>query len=249
MPTVKEYLSDLRINQPEWVRHQPEFTAETIRQFFSSRVVYYPGAGTDGRAIAVFNSTKSAYCFVHIDFTTTAQQVNDDLIAGPHRSCDGYTPVVSSEIPTETVRRLLRLDMTHPVRDQVPALKSVFWTILQRDKDLPDQHGFEYLAFLHIQAEAVWACQNLWSKADVNPFAVLLKDHGWGLNYARFGGEESPLYQVAQQTKYPDLLLVADNTEVWPDYQAVSEMTHDKRPSRWKRTSQLFSSNQTSSQK
>lgn len=249
MPTVDEYLSDLRINQPEWVRHQPEFTAETIRQFFSSRVVYYPGAGTDGRAIAVFNSTKSAYCFVHIDLTATAQQVNDDLIAGRHQGCDGYTPVVSSKIPIIIFRRLLRLDMTHPVWDQVPALKSGFWTILKRDQDRSDQHGFEYLAFLHIQAEAVWACQNLWSKADVNPFAVFLQDHGFGGNYARFGGEESPLYQAAQRTKCPDLLLMAGKTEVWPDYQAVSEVTHDKRPSRWKRTSQVFSSNQTSSQK
>ncbi|QGQ21996.1 hypothetical protein F1728_04495 [Gimesia benthica] len=244
MPTVDEYLSELRINQPEWVCHQPEFTAETIRRFFSSRVVYYPGACTDGRAIAIFNATKSAYCFVHIDLTTTAQQVSDDLKAGPPQGCNGYTPVVASGISTEIFRRLMRLDMTHPVRDQVPVLKSVFWTILERDQDRADEHGFEYLAFLHIQAEAVWACQNLWSKADVNPFAVVLQDHAWGGNYASFGGEESPLYQAAQRTKYPDLLLVANNTKVWPDYQAVSERTH-----RVIGQNRLFLSNQTSSQK
>lgn len=244
MPTVDEYLSELRVNQSEWVRHQPEFTAETIRRFFSSRVVYYPGAGTDGRAIAIFNSTKSAYCFVHIDLTTTAQQVSNDLKAGPPQGCNGYTPVVASEIPTGIFRRLMRLDMTHPVWDQVPALKSVFWTILERDQDRSDEHGFEYLAILHIQAEAVWACQNLWSQADVNPFAVVLQDHGFGGNYAPFGGKASPLYQAAQRTKYPDLLLVANNTKVWPDYQAVSERTH-----RVIGQNRLFLSNQTSSQK
>jgi hypothetical protein len=162
------------------VRHQPEFTAETISHFFSSRVVYYPGAGTDGRAIAIFNSTKSAYCFVHIDLITTAQQVSHDLTAGPPQGCDGYTPVVSSEISAKTFQELLDLDMTHPVWDQVPALKSVFWTILERDQDRSDEHGYEYLTFLHIQAEAVWACQNLWSQEEVNPFAVVLQDHTWG---------------------------------------------------------------------
>lgn len=244
MPTVDEYLSELWIDQPELLRHQPDFTTETIRWFFSSRVVFYPGAGTDGRAIAIFNSTKSAYCFVHIDLTTTAQQVSDDLTAGPPQGCDGYTPVVSSKIPTATFRRHMKLDMTHPVRDQVPALKSVFWTILKRDQDRSNEHGFEYLAFLHIQAEAAWACQNLWLQAEVNPFAVILQDHTWGGNYASFGGEESPLYQAAQRTKHPDLFLVANNTKVWPDYQAVSERTHRVRAQ-----NRLFLSNQTSSQK
>ncbi|QDT29907.1 hypothetical protein Enr10x_52640 [Gimesia panareensis] len=224
--SVIGFLRGCRVNQADWIHLTPDFNKDTIEKFFSSRVVYYPGSGTDGRAIAIFNSTKSAYCFVHVDLKTSAKQVIQELSSDNSHRCDGYSPTYHEEIPPVEFQEILNLDMTHPSNGQNPNLKSVLWTVLRREPGKSSNHGFDYLAFLHIQAEAVWACGNLWKTSKINPFGLILQDHGFGGNNARFGGRDAPLYRVAEQTKHPDYLLVAKGTREWPHYQAVSEWSH-----------------------
>lgn len=225
-PSVDSFLNHYRINRADWVRLKPDFNRDTMKKFFSSRVVYYPGSGTDGRAIAIFNSSMSAHCFVHMDLKTSSEKVIQELSSDNSHRCDGYIPTHYEEISPAEFQEILELDMTHPVGDQSPNLKSALWTILQREPEKPTSHGFDYLAFLHIQADAVWACWNLWKMSVMNPFGLILQDHGFGRNYARFGGIDAPLLRVAEQTKCPDYLLVAKGTREWPNYQAVSEWSH-----------------------
>jgi hypothetical protein len=224
--SVKDFLNGCRVNQANWISLNPEFNRDTIEMLFASRVVFYPGAGTDGRAIAIFNSTKSAYCFVHIDLKVSAQQVLQELSSDNSHRCAGYLPIYHEEISPTEFREILNLDMTHPKDGQNPNLKSVLWTVLQREPGKSNRHGFDYLAFLHIQAEAVWACGKLWKMSKVNPFGLILQDHGFGGTKVRFGGRDAPLHRIAEQTKNPDYLLVAKGTKEWPHYQAVSEWSH-----------------------
>ena len=226
MPSVNEVLDQTREEYPQWLQNAEQLNTETLANFVSSRVVYYPGAGCDGRAIAIFGQTHSAHCFVHIDLTTTSQKIRQQLQPTDPDHCAGYSPVFQSEFTADELTVLLRLEMSHPFPSQKNGLKSALWTVLERDRERSDDHGPKRLAFLHIQAEAVWACRNIWAKPDHNPFAVVLQDYGFGGQWARFGGNDAPLCQMAQETVLPEFLLVAKNTEQWPNYEAVSEWTH-----------------------
>ena len=225
MPSVNEVLDQTPGKHPQWLQHAEELNCETLANFFSSRVVYYPGAGCDGRALAIFGQTHSAHCFVHIDLTWTSQEIKQHLQPTHSGHCAGYSPAFQSELTADELTLLLRLDMSHPFPSQENGLKSALWTVLARDQGRSDEHGPDRLAFLHIQAEAVWACRNIWANLDHKPFGVVLQDHGFGGNWARFGGADAPLFRMAQETVLPELLLVARNTKQWPNYEPVSEWT------------------------
>ncbi len=137
---------------------------------------------------------------------------------------EGYAPVVHTVLTPGELIEALSLDLDHPYQQEAN-LASALWVVLDRDNDLSDEHGPDRLALLHIQAEAVWVCHNLWKEHDSNPFAVVLQDHGFGGNWARFGGDGSALRAIAQQFTLPELLLVGENTSPWPGYKAVSTVS------------------------
>lgn len=70
---------------PDWL-NQPRdalnFTRDNFDRFLGSRVVYYPGSGTDGHAITLFGGAHNAHCFVHCDFeAASCQKVVDQFAA------------------------------------------------------------------------------------------------------------------------------------------------------------------------
>ena len=62
--TMQDYLRRVhREDMPRWLE-----TGELLlEKFFQSRTVYYPGAGTDGSPIKIFNCSHSSHCFVWVD--------------------------------------------------------------------------------------------------------------------------------------------------------------------------------------
>ena len=122
--SIGDILSNDREELSHWLLQEPELDRETLTNFFSSRIVYYPGAGTDGRAIAIFNETQSSHCFVHIDLSSSAQQVKQELASDHPRHCSGYAPVVQTEITPDRLQKLLNLDMQHPIAGQAPRFQS-----------------------------------------------------------------------------------------------------------------------------
>ena len=67
MPTVDEVLEQDQEDYPDWLQQTKAADNAALANFFSSRVVYYPGSGTHGRAISSFGASHSAHCFLHID--------------------------------------------------------------------------------------------------------------------------------------------------------------------------------------
>lgn len=106
-------------------------------------------------------------------------------------------------------------------KDRWPGLNLTggVWAVLQRRNNFGDAHGPRRLALLHVSAEAVWLYGQLWTSRRSKPHGVLLQDHGFGCNWCNFGGETSPLFDLAQQACLPEWLLVAENTDVWPGYE------------------------------
>jgi hypothetical protein len=215
MQSVKKRLKADCKSMPNWLTTaESRCNFESLGNFFSSRVVYYPGAGQDGRAFELFGGTHSAHCFLHIDWTNSGEEVLDVLNSNGATSIRGYR-VGFCELNSQALQ-------TH----RTLRVKSALWAILDRTSGYSEVHGPKRLAFLHVQAEAVQFCSHVWRQLDANPFAVVLQDHGWGgINGQTKFGEGRQLPEVARTSSLAKYLLVAENTVPWGDYEPVSRLT------------------------
>jgi hypothetical protein len=197
----------------------------TVDQFLSEQVAFYPGAGTDGQLFSLFGKSGSVHCFVHADLAVSADTALTYLKGdGPGR-VRGYDPAVYKIVPHDWWQQFER----PPNCDWKSELNESLFVILRRQDGFPEDHGPEYLGFLHVSIDAYWLYWNLWGKREAAPYALLLQDHTWGGNrdHCKFGfpveeEDTSPLYQMATQAELPVFLLVGDNTEPWPSYNVVS---------------------------
>lgn len=206
---------------PDWIRAEPAFAKKTFESFLNSRVVFYPGSGSDGHALRLFGSTHNAHCFAHADYGAQ----------GYGRNPKGYRAVIREELSAPKLVRMLRLDETHRFSElsarscfrREHDFRGALWAIFKRMKSYDDSHGAEYLALLHVRAEAVWTFWNLWARRRSPPHAIVLQDHGLGGNWAAFGGADAPLYKLASECEAcPRWLLVGENTKAWPGYRKAS---------------------------
>lgn len=234
--TVYEYLRRQRQDLPRWLdRHSPSdgFSRE---EFFTSRVVYYPGSGTDGHPVKLFGSTHSAHCFVYADYVVTQRDVETQL-AHPHHGFRGYHTLARVQLRE---RDLVPNGWTaHVHTGEVPpdALRFAavapspfgFLEILERDQTLGEDHGARRLAILFLGADGIATYDALFcqGRGDSPPLAVLLQDHGSGCNYNSFG-RGSLLERIAMRCHVlPPWLLVAENTHAWQGFERVPEVDGD----------------------
>lgn len=262
--TAEEVLSDYRSEIPSWLAEQSSLSAETLEQFLSSRVVYYPGSGEDDHAVELFGSTQAAHCFVHADYRGSNGDTapNVQFLLGPANTrYGGYKVRVQQVLSPSDVLSLIKADSGHPWPGQESRLTGALWAVLERRPDLDNylrqrrdalssseasavpgvpsgtlgrndsatDHKPPLIAFLHITADAVWVYDKLWACARRAPYAILLQDHGFGGNWAPFGGDRAPLRELARDCNaLPPWLLVAENTPAWPGYREASELTEPR---------------------
>ncbi len=252
VPSAHDVLLGDREPFPEWLSTANEFRPE---DFFSSNVVYYPGSGTDWQAFQLFCGTHSAHCVVHIDYSVSSTDVQSSLKAEHPHHIRGYQPCVQFELASSDAVKLLQLDATLCPDGQDLSVESSLWAVLERQQGFGDEHGPKRIAFLHVQAEAVWVCRSLWRAFNPGPFAVIVQDHGWGEQWKtdlgethgsdwedsqifeyhdedrdrqnRFGGANSLLYEFQNEPpqQLPKWLLFGENTEPWPTYFEASGFT------------------------
>ena len=219
---------------PQWLaQFEPggPFDAEA---FFASRVVYYPGSGNDGHAVQVFAGSHSAHCFVYADYVYPAKDIKNELNAHGFR---GYSTLARIEL---TQSQLGSLHWTkHITPDEFELAKQAvsrtgiahqpsrfgFVEILERNREVGDEHGAHRIALLFLGADGHATFDALFCQDGKNaPFAILLQDHGFGGDYSAFG-VEGLMARIAQRTeRFPNLLLVARNTNPWENYEAVSDL-------------------------
>lgn len=235
--TLYEYLRGRRENTPAWLDQFRDGAPFSHREFFGSRVVYYPGSGTDGHPVKVFGSTHSAHSFVYADYGVTQPNLEAEL-GHPRHGFRGY-------------HRLARLQLRE--RDLVPsgwtphvhagevspdrygfgavaAAPFGFLEVLERDHELDDNHGARRLAILFLGADGIAGYDALFCQGVGHPppFAVLLQDHGFGGNYDRFG-RGSLLERIASDCDViPRWLLVAENTDPWNGFERVPDVDGDR---------------------
>lgn len=213
---------------PRWLEEWTPKAGLVLKQFLASRVVFYPGSGTDGQPVEFFGSRHLAHCFVYVDYGISRGHVAQELGEGGHPFL-GYHSVQRLEVnenaltPHGWTRHLRTRDA--PMGAMGVETPYAFMEILEREPAISDNHGPQRLALLILCADGVAAYDALFwqERAGVGaPYAIVLQDHGFGGNWTRFG-RGGHLEQLAIDTgRFPDVLLVAENTDAWDQYSKVA---------------------------
>lgn len=210
---------------PLWLHDWGPGRPVHVEDFFASRVVFYPGSGTDGQPVQFFGSRHAAHCFVFADYGITMDHVLRELGEAGHPFA-GYQSAGRVELserdltPSGWVPHIQPQDA--PRGSLAPGGPYGFIEVLERRPGFDDTHGPKRLAILFLCADGVAAYDALFCQVKAKPpFAIVLQDHVYGGNWTWFGRGGS-LEQLASTTqRLPEFLLVAENTDAWAGYSVI----------------------------
>lgn len=209
--------------EPQWLGDWSPGTSIPADSFMASRVVFYPGSGTDGQPVKFFGSRHLARCFIYVDYGITREHIERELLAHPFAGYRilGRVPASEHDLSPGGWTQHLRGDEVGTPPFPVVRPYALF-VVLERDADRDDAHGPRRLCVLFLCADGVAAYDALFCQGDGNrALAVVLQDHGFGGNYTTFG-RGGALEMLASRTdSAPQLLLIAENTDPWEGYRPV----------------------------
>ena len=177
---------------------------------------YYPGSGKDSGPFHLFADTGFCRTIIYSDYRVEEYDARAFVT-----SLEGWTAGV--------VERLRPIDYGVHFWEE-------FWPDDEKSRvDSNPASAFAVkvtlsrarandVTFIFFGTEAIQTF-SIVSRAGLQPTSLVLQDHGFGCNWCNFGGAESPLYEYAIALGLPQYLLVADNTDPWPNYQQVSKFT------------------------
>lgn len=219
---------------PRWLAALPAGAPHVdIDAFFASRVVFYPGAASDGHPLLVFGRTHAAHCFLYVDQSYTRERLLDTLegrgrgydarVRGYHTHAridvdvESIVPADFATVLPERSRWWFGAEPGSPLR-RVPTLALL--EVLERDDGFDDVHGPRRLAILFVAADGFDVFEAAFVRRHRAPCAIVLQDHGFGGNHDRFaaGGR---LDVLATTNARPRWLIAAANTPAWEDYVVV----------------------------
>ena len=221
---LDEYLKGHRERIPVWLDRFTDRDSFPREEFFDSRVVYYPGSGNDGHPVKLFGSTHSAHTFVYVDYGVAQSTVEEKLNGNDFR---GYHTLSRLQLhETDLFPNGWRNRVRYPTSTFANVSFFCFLEVLERDKELGDDHGARRLAILFIGVDGIAAFDALFCQGNVptHQLIVVLQDHGFGGNYNRFG--RGGLMELATTSNMfdsvrPLWLLVAENTCAWSGFTRV----------------------------
>jgi hypothetical protein len=236
--TLHEHLSFHKESLPEWLASIQPAEEFPMENFLDSRVVFYPGSGTDGFPVKEFGSSYAAHCFVYADYLMDQAKILSDL-DNDKRGFSGYrlsarikihpSKIIPEDYQTSIRLNELRESNRRGILDRVPLEKPLyaFAEILERMDEHDETGGPKRLCILFIGLDAFAVYEALFYRAGRvrPPYGILIQDHGFGGNYSRFGGSGF-MYQTARAARtFPQWLLVAQNSLQWPEYEIVPEVS------------------------
>jgi hypothetical protein len=190
--------------------------------FLRSRTVFYPGSGSDGDPVALFNSARAAACFVYVDYLLARHRLLDEIERNGFR---GYSRVLQVDLEAgdfppwrPSVQPLP--DARRPLDVSPYGMLCIFERASRPEEDL----GQRRFAILFLCADGHAAYDGLYCQGNgvPAPFCFVAEDHGFGGNYSPWGmGGVAHQVAITRQV-FPRLMLVAEgSTTPWPDYDRV----------------------------
>jgi len=231
---LTDYLRTSAEPIPQWLDEFENGEMFDRGLFFGSRVVYYPGSGTDGQPVKLFGSSHSAHCFVYADYGI-AQSALEAELARPTRHFRGYHTLARIQLnESDLVHRGWEphVDPNDEAPDRYRHCHIIpfgFLEVLERDHSLDDNHGARRLAILFLGSDGIAAYDALFcQQGDTSPpFAVVLQDHGFGGNHDKFG-QGGLLERIANRCNViPQCLLVAEGTMPWDGFVRAPDVDAD----------------------
>lgn len=227
MVSLRQHLAQYREDTPRWLQHFAVGDQFQPAEFFSSRLVYYPGSGIDGQPIEAFNAAHAAHCFVYVDYGVPRDELERRL-----QRVTGYRVLCLIDIdegdlfPNGFTR--------HPGAQRWRQIERFqFLAILERADEadkVGDEHGAERFAILFIAEDGIATYDALFCRGNASaPFCIVLWDHGFGGNYDRFGAAGLLEQHARAANAWPLLLLVGDTTEAWEGYQLCDDVVPEPR--------------------
>jgi hypothetical protein len=214
---------------PDWLENWSNSSSFDVDAFVSGDVVFYPGGGSDGQPIRLFNEGCNVSCFLYADYGHSLEVVDKEFSERPLK---GYLLIDAREVLFDEVFkessgqtvffRGRRKECVYDAKDRIGRLY-----IFQQGGSEVSEKCSPLLAMLYLNIDAFHAFEHLFSE-EKPPFAILLADHGFGCNWDDFGGNGRLEEISTTQRIIPKWLLVAENTLEWKMYHKVPNVEGDK---------------------
>lgn len=220
------YLEELPEQLPLWLEEFRPGDRFDRAAFFSSRVVYYPGALRDVHALRLFSSTRSAHSFIYVDYSVKGIFI-ESALRRLVNELNSYDIVSRIELSKEDLNPGgWQPHSSRPYSQSY--LRSSFGpygfiAIVEREPSHSARSGVKRFAFMYLSTDGIATYDALFCQGDGTPppFAVLLQDHGFGGNYNLFGHGGLMEEVALSQDALPQFLLVGDNTLAWDGYARI----------------------------
>jgi len=229
-----EYLKNHQEPLPKWLEKFEPNDKFLMSDFFSSRIVFYPGSGSDGHPVQVFGSSHACHCFVYADYWVGKDELETELKAHGFK---GYSSLVRVDLKQSEILGPWQHHL-EPSEFEEAKRKSGHWAdvvpygileILERDEKLDETHGPKRLAVLFLGADGLATYDALFCQQISKPlFGMVLQDHGFGGNYDRFGKGGLMEKIAARTNSRPHYILAGDDTDVWDGYYALLNLDYSK---------------------
>lgn len=222
--SIENHLSLLAEQMPGWLQTHSPGDLVNLEDFFATRTVFYPGAGFDGQPVELFGSTSFAHGFVYVDYGVEHNEILGEL-CHPKYGFKGYRlldriPLTQDQLsPGGWVPHLTRGEIGSDPYWFSKIKPYAFLQILEREKHFKDSHGPERIAIIFVGGDGIASYDAIYGQGGRKPpSALIIQDHGYGGNYARFD-DESLLHTLALRThQLPEYLLVAESSKAWAGY-------------------------------
>ena len=226
---------------PEWLASWKTGDGFPRSDFLASRVVIYPGSGSDGHAFRTFGASHSAHCFIYPDYGVSRETLLGWLEPESPDRLKGYQTAAHVDLTLQDLtpygwsppeflsvsemRRIAeheRSFMKETRHGQLVDVKPYgLFVVFDRETHLDDDHGPARLAALFLAANAQITYHALFCQRGASaPFGMILQDHGFGGNYDPFG-TGGLLHKIAVHARlFPRFIL---GEKAWPEYQRLTE--------------------------
>lgn len=243
-----EYLRQFREAQPLWLSEYASGAKAdgpgALRAFLKSRTVFYPGSGTDGSPISLFNRARAAHCFIYSDSGLSLAELRKVFREEP---LSGYEPVGEILLGDADLEAAgCRPPNSRGYLVEPPVTPFALLVIFGRNPHKGEAHGSDAFAVLFLGWDAFGAFDTLFSRRaeSVAPYCVVLQDHGFGGNSPNesFGGGGRLERSATASGNMPEFVLVGDNTDAWTGYAEPHEHSQSDEPvSGWRGGIHAFS--------
>ncbi|WP_299949307.1 hypothetical protein [Hyphomonas sp. BRH_c22] len=230
------YLQRFHEEQPDWLRQcasgkmagRPDMLSALLR----SRTVFYPGSGTDGSPVSLFNRAHAAHCFIYCDSGLSLHELRKVLRDEPFRNYEAVSEILLSEgdltaagCSTPTGPGYLMF---------TPVTPYAMLVLFGRKPHKDNVHGADVFAVLFLGWDGFDAFETLYARRDesVPPFCVVLQDHGFGGNSSgkKFGGGGRLEGYAIASGSLPEFALVGHATNAWAGYAEPHEAGQCEEP-------------------